>query len=154
MESNILTKKYVFENGVDFDDLWSEYCSDRILDKPEDEGGKPFTGLTYELYNSVQLAHYCFYKDGFSHGEYVKFYKSNNMKSKQYMEYGRITGKEEMWFESGNLKSVAIYDLGICLNLKEWDDKGNLIKEKLAPTEDDIKNLNREREWNKRIGRD
>jgi hypothetical protein len=37
MENDILTKEYVLNNGVDFENLWSEYCSDRILDKPEDD---------------------------------------------------------------------------------------------------------------------
>ena len=153
MKNDILTKEYVLNNGVDFEELWNEYCSDRILDKPEDEGGKPFTGLVYELYNSGILAHYCFYKEGFSHGEYVKFYKSGNIKSRQYMKYGVITGEEEIWFENGMLKSVAEYEFGVCLNLKEWNEKGVLIKEKLEPTEKDLKMINSQKDWYRAIGR-
>ncbi|AFS78656.1 hypothetical protein Curi_c16490 [Gottschalkia acidurici 9a] len=70
------------------------------------------------------------------------------------MKYGRVSGKEEIWFENGNLKSVGEYELGICLKLNEWDLEGKLIKEKLVPTEEDIKNLNREREWNERLTRE
>ena len=40
MENDILDKKYVIENGIDFDNLWGEYCSDRILDNPADEGDR------------------------------------------------------------------------------------------------------------------
>ena len=38
-----------------------------------------------------------------------------------------------------SLKSEGRYEYGVCLTLKEWDEKGNLIKEKSEPTEDDIK---------------
>lgn len=37
------------------------------------------------------------------------------------------------------MKSLTLTEYGVCLTLKEWDEKGNLIKEKLEPTEDDIK---------------
>lgn len=154
MENNILTKEYVLDNGVNLEELWNEYCSDRILDKPEDEGGKPFTGLVYELYSNNEIDYYCFYKDGFEHGDYVEFYENRNIKSIQYMEYGTIVGKEETWFESGSLKSVAEYKYGVCLRLKEWNEEGNLIKEKLEPTENDLNIINRQKEWYKVIGRE
>ncbi len=154
MEIKVLTKEYVLNNGVDFEELWNEYCSDRILDKPENEGGKPFTGLAYELYNNNELNYYCFYKDGFEHGDYVEFYENGNIQSAQYMKYGSIVGKEETWFKSGMLKSVAEYEYGVCLNLKEWNEKGVLIKEKLEPTEDDLKIINSQKDWYKSIGRE
>ncbi|MBU3157933.1 hypothetical protein LL037_14755 [Clostridium estertheticum] len=154
MKNDILDKEYVLNNGINLKALWGEYCSDRILDKPEEEGGKPFTGLAYELYNNGQLIYYCFYKDGFECGEYVEFHENGNIESKQYMKYGQIRGKEELWFEDGKLKSISEYEFGICLTLKEWDYDGKLVKEKLSPIEEDIKNLKRERESNKRLGRD
>lgn len=154
MEIKVLDKEYVLAHGVDFEELSGEYCSDRILDKPEDEGGKPFTGLAYELYNNNELAYYCFYKDGFDHGDFVEFYENGNIESVQYMEYGRISGKEETWFESGKLKSVGEYAYGICLSLKEWSEEGFLIEEKLEPTEDDLKMIAIEKKWYKDIGRE
>ena len=55
------------------------------------------------------------------------------------MQYGSIVGKEETWFKNGMLKSVGEYEYGVCLNLKEWNEKGVLIKEKVEPTEKDLK---------------
>lgn len=81
MENNLLTKEFVLQNGIDFENLHGEYCSDLILDKPEDKGGKPFTGLTYELYKNGQLQYYCYYKDGFEDGQYVEFYENDNVKA-------------------------------------------------------------------------
>lgn len=111
--------------------MYGEYCSDRILDAQEDMGGKPFSGLTYELYGNGNLMYYCFYKDRFEDGEYIEFYENGNLENKQNMSLGRITGREEIWFQNGELKSVDEYELGICLNLKEWDIDGNLIKGKI-----------------------
>ena len=70
------------------------------------------------------------------------------------MKYGVIIGKEETWFENGKLKSVAEYECGVCLNIKEWSEKGVLIKEKLEPTEDDLKMISSQKEWYKAIGRE
>ena len=57
----------------------------------------------------------------------------------QYMQRGRTFGIEKNWYNNGILKSEGRYEYGVCLTLKEWDEKGNLIKEKSEPTEDDIK---------------
>ena len=154
MENNTYDLKYVIENGINFEDLWYSSSSDEVLDSAEDEGGKPFTGLTYELYDNGKLVYYCFYKYGFEDGDYLEFYKNGNIKSKQYMKYGRIRGKEEIWYESGKTKSIAEYEFGVCLNRKEWDEDGKLVNEKLEPTENEKKLLLREKEWNKELGRD
>ena len=125
MESKILTKEYVLKN--------------RILDNSKEAGGKPFTGLTYETYPNGNLVYYCYYKNGFSDGDFIEFYNDGKVKSMQYMQRGRTFGIEKNWYNNGILKSESRYEYGVCLTLKEWDEKGNLIKEKLEPTEDDIK---------------
>ena len=153
MENRILTKDYVLKNGIDFDDddiLEQEYLSDRILDNSKEAGGKPFTGLTYETYQNGNLAYYCFYTNGFSDGDFIEFYDDGKIKSMQYMQRGRIYGIEKIWYNNGVLKSEARYEYGVCLTLKEWDEEGNLIKEKTGPTEDDIKIRNSQEEWYKR----
>lgn len=152
--NNKYTKEYVIANGVNFEHLWYSSCSDEILDNAEDEGGKPFTGLTYELYDNGNLIYYSFYKDGFSHGDEMWFYRSGNIKRIEYKKYGRVRGKDEIWYESGKVKSLAEYEFGVCLNYKEWDEDGKLINEKIEPTENEKKRLLREKEWNKKLGRD
>ena len=142
MENKILTKEYVLKNGIDFGDddiLEQEYLSDRILDNSKEAGGKPFTGLTYETYPNGNLVYYCYYKNGFSDGDFIEFYNDGKVKSMQYMQRGRTFGIEKNWYNNGILKLEGRYEYGVCLTLKEWDEKGNLIKEKLEPTEDDIK---------------
>lgn len=144
----------VIYEGVNFENLWYASCSDEILDNAEDEGGLPFSGLTYELYDNGQLIYYCSYKDGFPYGEEIWFYKNGNIKTRKYKKYGRIFGKEETWFEDGKLKSLSEYEFGVCLSYKEWDKDGKLINEKIEPTENEKKLLLHEKEWNKKLGRD
>ncbi len=62
--------------GVDFNCLWYSYDGSFILDNPEDEGGKPFSGVAYELYQNGNLAYYRFYQNGLSHGVYRSFYEN------------------------------------------------------------------------------
>ncbi len=153
MENNILTKEYVLNNGIDFDDddiLEQEYLSDRILDNSEEGQGKPFTGLTYEVYPNGNLIYYCYYKNGFMDGDFIKFYNDGKIKSMQCMQRGRTYGIRKIWYNSGTLKSEGRYEYGVCLTLKEWDEKDNLINEKLEPTEDDLKLRSSQEMWYKK----
>ena len=141
MENNILSKEYVLNNGIDFDDdiLEQEYLSDRILDNSREIEVKPFTGLTYETYPNGNLVYYCYYKNGFLNGEFIQFYSDGKVKSTEHMQRGRTYGIRKIWYNNGLLKSEGKYEYGVCLTLKEWDSKGNLVKQKLKPTEDDLK---------------
>lgn len=153
MENKILTKEYVLNNGIDFDDdiLEQEYLSDRILDNSTEAGGKAFTGLTYETYPNGNLAYYCYYKNGFSDGDFIEFYNDGKIKSIQYMQRGRIYGVEKIWYNNGILKSEARYEYGVCLTFKEWDEEGNLINEKSEATEDDIKLRDSQEKFYKKV---
>jgi antitoxin component YwqK of YwqJK toxin-antitoxin module len=143
MENDILTKEYVIKNGIQFDELYNENESDRILNGPEEEGGSPFTGLTYELNDNGSLAYYCFYKNGLEYGDYVEFYDNGNLESRQYMKYGSINGKEKKWDIDGNLIFLGESAFGIKLSFKKWDSEGSLIEEKNEPTEEELKYIER-----------
>jgi len=149
---NLLEKDYVLKNGIDFEEgLWFTSVSDQVIDAPENEGGKPFNGLAYEFYPNGNLAYYCYYENGLSHGDFVEFYDDGNIKSKQYMRHGQTKGKREKWYANGQLKSIAEYELGICLSYKEWDLNGSLINEQLEPKEGMKKILVKNREFYKRL---
>lgn len=140
----ILTKEYVLEHGTDFDEeLWFTSYSDEVIDNPEDEGGKPFTGLAYELYDNGNLVYYCYYNNGFSEGDYVEFYPSGTIKSKCYMVRGQIYGTEHIWYDAGGKKYEGEYKYGVCLTYTEWDRQGIIIKQKTEPTESDLIKINR-----------
>ncbi|MCY7870495.1 toxin-antitoxin system YwqK family antitoxin [Bacillus spizizenii] len=156
-ENNKYTKDFVLKNGVNFDDLWFTSYSDEILDNPEDEGGKPFTGLAFELFENGNLMYFCFYKDGLAHGLNREFYKSGKIKCEEYFKYGLVNGKSVCWHENGNIKSTSEVELSVKLNYKEWDENGKLLIAK--ELEQDKENaqyvtLLKRREINRNLGRE
>ncbi|MBG0972970.1 hypothetical protein F3I02_30800 [Bacillus sp. SRB3LM] len=135
----VLSKEYVLEQGIDFDEeLWFTSYSDEVLDNPEDEDGKPFTGLAYELYENGNLAYYCYYKNGFKEGNYVKFHHNGKLKSIDYMIKGQTRGIRKIWYESEELKYEGTFKFGVCLKYTEWDKQGNIIRQKVAPTKEEL----------------
>ncbi|MFC7395550.1 toxin-antitoxin system YwqK family antitoxin [Scopulibacillus cellulosilyticus] len=151
------SKEYVLKNGIDFENLWFSSYSDEILDNPEDEGGEPFTGLTYELYDNGELIYFCFYKDGLAHGLKREFYKSGNIKCEKPMKYGLINGKSFSWYENGNIESMIEYELSIPICQKKWDENGTLIFKKEIKedkSDDNYAILLKRREINQALGRE
>ncbi len=147
MEDNNYTAEYIKSIGIDFESLYYSYDGNMILDNPEDEEGKPFSGVAYELYSNGNLAYYRFYKNGLSHGAYRSFYENGSIKCQQMMAYGFVAGKMECFYENGNTKSLSYNELGIRLSCKEWDENGNLIVDKeLNPDDSNYKILLMRRE--------
>lgn len=128
---DVLSKEYVLEHGIDFDEgLWFTSYSDEVLDNPEEEGGEPFTGLAFELYDNGNIAYYCYYKKGFKEGDYIKFYYNGKVKSIDYMIQGQTRGIRKIWYESEELKYEGEFKYGVCLKYTEWDKQGNIIGQK------------------------
>ncbi|RNB61505.1 toxin-antitoxin system YwqK family antitoxin [Brevibacillus gelatini] len=157
MEDN--REKYTIEeiisNGVDFEDLWYSSTSDEILDNAEDEGGKPFNGIAYELYGDGRLRYFCFYKNGFQHGLFQEFYENGEKKSEQIMRHGQTKGKKTSWYRNGKIKSLGEYENGVELSYNEWDENGNLIvSRKLSENSDNFKLLLSRRELHRKMGRE
>lgn len=151
MISNVLNKEYVTANGIDFNSLSYEYCSDRMLDKDEEDGGQPFSGLAYELTEDGVLIYYGYYKDGFEEGEKVFFYPNGNIESIAYMKRGRSFGEHIEYFEDGKIKSVVNSEYGVVLTKKEWDENATLIYEKKEPTQTDLEIYNANKEWHRKV---
>ena len=137
MERAAIDEATILKKGINFDNLSFEYCSDRILDNYEEEGGKPFTGITYELYDNDRISYYCYYVNGFSEGNFVKFYKDGTIRSISKMKRGQCIEEIE-WYQDGKIKENGIYNCGICISNKKWDEQGNLISEKGGPTESEM----------------
>ena len=117
--------------------------SDEVLDNPEEEGGKPFTGLAYELYDNGNIAYYCYYKNGFKEGYYIKFHHNGQMKSTYYMINGQTRGIRKIWYESEELKYEGDFKFGVCLTNTEWDKQGNIIGQKKTPSKNEFELITR-----------
>lgn len=139
-KTNKYSEQYILSNGTNFDDLWFASETDEILDGPEDQGGKPFTGIAYEVDSNNKMVYYTFYKNGFQHGLNCEFYKNGNLKKEETYIHGLICGKSVSWYENGKVRSISEMELSIPITYQEWDESGNLIKnEKLEMSTDNFK---------------
>ncbi|MCL1948395.1 MAG: hypothetical protein FWF59_01495 [Turicibacter sp.] len=136
---NTLYLEEVIKNGTLFDGeticFAGEY-GDQVCDASNEY--TPVTGMLYEFYeNEVErkLNYYCDYKNGYSNGTRVSFYKNGNIKEICNMRKGVAHGEVTNWCESGKIKSKANYKYGIKINYKEWDIEGKLVVEITEPTE-------------------
>jgi len=141
MENTLYTISYIIKNGTNFEDLWFSSTSDEVLDDAEDEGGQPFTGIAYEMYDTKNIVYFCHYKSGFKHGPYRQFYESGNLKSEEIMEYGQTKSFRKIWFEDGKLQSLGEYEYGIELSYREWNPERQLIASKDIDKDGDMYEL-------------
>lgn len=137
MERRIIDEAIILQSGINFENLAFEYCSDRILDDYEENGGRPFTGLTYELFDNGRISYYCYYVNGFPEGDLVKLYANGTICSISKMKRGQSAEKAE-WYQDGKIKEEGMYNCGICISSKKWDEQGNLTYEKISPTDSEI----------------
>jgi len=143
----LLPDAYIKEHGVSYYSLADEYYYDengfyhyeRMFDKPMEEGGKPFTGVAFEVYeDSDQIGFYTELKDGYDFGDYVGFYENGALRF-----YTRMDEKEHYtyeWYENGILKKMVEfyrkrgqthrsresewYEDGVLKKETEWHEKG------------------------------
>lgn len=134
MERIGIDESIVLQNGIHFETLEFEAYSDRVLDKCEEDGGKPFTGLAYERFKNGKISYYCYYADGFLEGDFVRFYEDGTICSISRMKRGQAVEKAE-WHKNGKLKLEETCSYGIRISCKKWDEEGNIVYEKNGLTD-------------------
>ena len=111
VRGSLLPDAYIKEHGVFYFSLSDEYYFDgdgvyhyeRMFDKPMDEGGKPFTGLAFEVMeDSDQIGFYIEMKDGYFFGDYVRYFENGALRGFTRKDEKEWYGYE--WFENGVLK--------------------------------------------------
>lgn len=128
---DVLSLEYVKEHGVLYlDDVFyfDDFKSCVLFDKDPKLGGKPFTGLLYELYNNGMPRYYQYYIEGFEDGEYVEFYDSGAIASYCIKKYGAFVDKVYEWHRNGKLKYFKEIDKNRRqIRTISFDDAGNII---------------------------
>lgn len=128
---NILSPEYIKEHGVLYDEdvFYSEdYEWEALYDKAPELGGKPFTGLLYELDMNGIIRYYQYYKDGFGDGEYVEFYDNGAVASYCIMKEFAFVDKLYQWHKNGVLKSFNEIDKKRrYIKTIHFDEDGNMI---------------------------
>jgi antitoxin component YwqK of YwqJK toxin-antitoxin module len=97
--------------------------------------GELFTGLSYDMPFIEEVGSYVLfsiyaYKNGCMHGRCLEWYSDGLVEPKKIIEEG-CSDEGEYWYSKGSLKKYAHYELGKELDYREWDEKGNLIKERI-----------------------
>lgn len=75
-------------------------------------GGKPFTGLYYELYPSGKLELYSRYQDGMPAEDCFEFYENGAIKAYCYISKDRFNRYSYCFDETGNLKRASVWENG------------------------------------------
>ena len=127
----VLTPEYVKKYGTLYleDVFCCDDCGEEVLfDKDPMLGGKPFTGLLYELDNNGNLRYYKYYTKGFSDGEYVTCYDTGAIASYCIMRGAGFDRKLYEWYKNGRLKRFREIDENRRhIKTIEFDDNGDII---------------------------
>ena len=116
MLNGVLTKEYIIQNGREFEECL-EYGGPYglgIVECADDGKEKLFTGLAYDVYENGNIECYFYVENGVKQGEYVELYMNGNIKH----ESECIAGRE--------------------MTFKKYDEQGNIVEQKIEPTEFDI----------------
>ena len=100
---------YEREDGFDYsgiDNAFLYYGGDEF------SGGKPFTGLYYELFPNEKLESYATYQNGMPIGGYYTFYENGKIKTYSYFSEDRLNNYCYYFDENGNLKRTDIWKNG------------------------------------------
>lgn len=137
----LLSMEEVVSIGVEFKDdvCFSGEYGQQVYTKEIDKGGIPVEGILYEKYSNGRLAYYAYYEDGIPNGISVSYYPSGSIESYCVMDAGTIDGEYTGWYEDGTLKVKKICKYGFVLSMKEFDEKGNMVKEKKGLDESEKK---------------
>lgn len=129
---NYLSLDEVISVGTEFtgEVCYSGEYGQQVYTKDVEEGGMPLEGILYEKYSNGLLNYYSFYRDGIPNGQRVRFFESGKIKSHCIMDAGTIDGEYIEWYENGNIKLKKYCKYGLVLQMQEFDESGNLLKEK------------------------
>lgn len=143
---NIMTQEEVERIGIEFagEVTWDSKYGYQILDKDEEDGGKPINGYLYEKFKSGNLIYYSMYEDGLGEGEFVEFYESGQVWTHSQLSKGVHHGVCIEWYENNNIKRCEKRAYGILETYIEWDENGNIVKQ-VTETTDENKKLIQER---------
>ncbi|MDY6992822.1 MAG: hypothetical protein SVR94_09500 [Pseudomonadota bacterium] len=90
--------------------------------------GMPFTGIGYDPFpNGGDVEYETSYKAGLPHGYKRKWHDSNQLAYEITYINGLKHGKEVHWYSDGEVKSESMFEFGIKVHSKTWDEKGNII---------------------------
>ena len=89
---------------------------------------KPFTGESFELDKNGIERWKCNFKNGKKHGNYILLYKNGQKKIEGKYKNNVRVGIWKTWYKNGQQKSIITFKDGEKIIRKEWNEKGQLLK--------------------------
>nr|WP_246861227.1 hypothetical protein [Bacillus sp. REN3] len=132
MTNEILTKDYVIQNGIDFEEElgFGGPFDQGIVEYTDSGEERLFTGLAYELYKNGNIESYFFVENGVKQGINVTFYPSGNIKRISNMDKGAAHGYQVEYFENKLIKYESECVAGREMKYIKYDEKGNIVKKR------------------------
>jgi len=110
---------------VHIDDIQENKEAKMLFDQ-----GKPFTGITYDVYSNGQLSFELEIKDGKRNGLYQAWYENGQWHLKGTYKDAKLDGLLQEWYENGQLLLQATFKDDELNGLyQEWDENGTLIEQ-------------------------
>ena len=140
MLNNILTKEYIVQNGVEFENhLGYGGPNDLgIVEYTDDNKEKLFTGIAYDIYENGNIESYFYVENGVKQGKYVEFFLNGNIKLIGNMDKSSADGYQVEFYENGAKKYESEYIAGREMTFKKYDIDGNIMEQKAEPSESDL----------------
>src|SRR4051812_21899569 len=91
--------------------------------------GKPFTGIAFWQTNDGKVTSEQYYRDGHATGPGWSWFPSGTLATESNSLAGVFHGVRREWSESGTLSREEMFERGICLWRKRWNDQGVQIEE-------------------------
>jgi antitoxin component YwqK of YwqJK toxin-antitoxin module len=98
--------------------------------------GEPFTGATEDYYEDGQVAGRGHFLNGLEHGLQQEWYGTGQIRSEENMCLNHPHGYQREWYPNGQLKYEGLCEHGFRISVKQWDEKGTLIRESQYPYPD------------------
>lgn len=136
----VLSKEFILKNGIDFDRslCYGGQYGEFIVKLDEDGNEIPYTGITYILFPDGNIDMYMHVKDGIKEGELVEFYPNGNVKRILSMMNNTSEGRRIGFYEDGSFEYEEERLNGFLMTYTRYDKQGNIIDQKLKPTDEEI----------------
>ena len=90
--------------------------------------GNPFSGVAFERMQDGNLISETTFVEGQKSGISKEWSSSGTLIREQFFLFYAHHGRSCEWYESGAPKIDGLYELGVCIHEKAWDESGNEIK--------------------------
>ena len=90
---------------------------------------KPFSGIAREYRPDKSVVSESEFVDGMQDGFTRGYYPSGKLYTETHWVKNSHHGPARVWYENGQMERDALYEHGILVKEKKWDDSGQLLKD-------------------------